>query len=112
MPWRQRRTWAIHLADSHVPFEGEVRAFEFRLHAGRLELSGFSTDGIALPVTAHNRNVTWAMTAGGPDVADCLCCRNRPRQAATIPLRWRMERDDHEARNGAGQRERPGHKRV
>jgi acyl-homoserine-lactone acylase len=71
MPWRTKENVAIHLADSHVPFEGEVRAFEFRLHAGRLELSGYATDGIALPVTAHNRNVAWAMTAGGPDVADC-----------------------------------------
>jgi len=61
----------IHLADSHVPSEGEVRAFEFRLHAGKLEQSGFSADGMVPPVTAHNRNVAWAVTAGGPDVADC-----------------------------------------
>jgi acyl-homoserine lactone acylase PvdQ len=83
MPWRTAENVASHLADSHVPFEGEVRAFEFRLHAGRLELSGFSADGLVLPVTAHNRNVAWAMTAGGPDVADCYAIEtdhNNPRR--------------------------------
>jgi acyl-homoserine-lactone acylase len=83
MAWRTQNNVAIHLADSHVPFEGEVRAFEFRLHAGGLELSGFSADGLVLPVTAHNRNVAWAMTAGGPDVADCYAIEtdhNNPRR--------------------------------
>jgi acyl-homoserine-lactone acylase len=82
MPWRTADGGVIHLADSHVPFEGEVRAFEFGLHAGALDLAGFSADGLALPVTAHNRNVAWAMTAGGPDVADCYAVTvdtNRPR---------------------------------
>lgn len=71
MPWRTADQVVMHLADSHVPFVGEIRAFEFRLHAGSLEVSGFSADGLVLPVTAHNRNVAWGMTAGGPDVADC-----------------------------------------
>jgi acyl-homoserine-lactone acylase len=71
MPWRTADHVVMLLEDSHVPFEGEVRAFEFRLHAGSLEVSGFSGDGLVLPVAAHNRNVAWAMTAGGPDVADC-----------------------------------------
>jgi acyl-homoserine-lactone acylase len=71
MPSRTADHVVIHLADSHVPFDGEVRAFEFRLHAGTLDLAGFSGDGLVLPVAAHNRNVAWAMTMGGPDVADC-----------------------------------------
>ena len=71
MPWRTADHVVMLLADSHVPFEGEVRAFEFRLHTGSLEVSGFSGDGLVLPVTAHNRNVAWAMTAGGPHVANC-----------------------------------------
>jgi len=83
MPWRTAENVAFLLADSHVPFDGQVRAFEFRLHAGPLELSGFSSDGMVLPVTAHNRNVAWAMTAGGPDVADCYAVEtdhNNPRR--------------------------------
>ena len=71
MPWRTAGHTVIQLADSHVPFDGELRAFEFRLHAGNLALSGFSGDGLVLPVTAHNSNVAWGMTMGGPDVADC-----------------------------------------
>ncbi|MGA3156651.1 MAG: penicillin acylase family protein [Steroidobacteraceae bacterium] len=71
MPWRTADHVVMNLADSHVPFGGELRAFEFRLHAGSLEVSGFSGDGLVLPVVAHNRNVAWGMTAGGPDVADC-----------------------------------------
>jgi acyl-homoserine-lactone acylase len=71
MPWRTAGHAVIQLADSHVPFEGDLRAFEFRLHAGNLALSGFSGDGLMLPVTAHNSHVAWGMTMGGPDVADC-----------------------------------------
>ncbi|HEX9138238.1 MAG TPA: penicillin acylase family protein [Steroidobacteraceae bacterium] len=71
MPWRTADRVVMHMEDSHVPFQGEIRAFEFRLHAGSLELSGFSADGLVLPVAAHNRNVAWAMTMGGPDVSDC-----------------------------------------
>jgi acyl-homoserine-lactone acylase len=83
MPSRTADHVVIHLEDSHVPFEGEVRAFEFRLHAGTLDLGGFSADGLVLPVAAHNRNVAWAMTAGGPDVADCYAVdvdHNNPRR--------------------------------
>jgi acyl-homoserine-lactone acylase len=72
MPSRTADHVVIHMSDSHVPFEGEVRAYEFGLHAGRLELAGFSADGLVLPVAAHNRNVAWAMTSGGPDVSDCF----------------------------------------
>jgi acyl-homoserine-lactone acylase len=70
-PWRTSDNTVIHLADSHVPFDGDVRAFEFRLHAGRLNVSGFSATGLVLPVTAHTFDVAWGETAGGPDVADC-----------------------------------------
>jgi acyl-homoserine-lactone acylase len=72
MPSRTADHVVIHMSDSHVPFEGEVRAFEFGLHAGGLEVAGFSADGLVLPVAAHNRNVAWAMTSGGPDVSDCF----------------------------------------
>lgn len=75
MPWRTVEHVVIHMSDSHVPFEGEVRAFEFGLHAGQLELAGFSGDGLVLPVAAHNRNVAWAMTSEGPDVSDCFAAR-------------------------------------
>ena len=71
MPWRTADHVVMNLGDSHVPFGGELRAFEFRLHTANLEVSGFSGDGLVLPVVAHNRNVAWGMTAGGPDVADC-----------------------------------------
>ena len=83
MPWRTADNVVMHLADSHVPFAGELHVFEFRLHAGALELSGFSGDGLVLPQAAHNRNVAWAMTMGGPDVADCYAVEvdhNNPRR--------------------------------
>jgi acyl-homoserine-lactone acylase len=83
MPWRTSGNAVIDMADSHVPFEGELRAFEFRMHAGDLAVSGFSGDGLVLPVTAHNRNVAWGMTMGGPNVADCYAVdvdHNNPRR--------------------------------
>jgi acyl-homoserine-lactone acylase len=83
MPSRTADHVLMLMEDSHVPFEGEVRAFEFGLHAGALEVAGFSADGLVLPVAAHNRNVAWAMTAVGPDVADCYAVKvntNHPRQ--------------------------------
>ena len=78
MPSRTADHVLIHMEDSHVPFEGEVRAFEFGFHAGALEVAGFSADGLVLPVAGHNRNVAWAMTAVGPDVADCYAVKVNP----------------------------------
>jgi len=70
-PWRTKDGAVIHLADSHVPFGGDVRAFEFRMQAGGLHVSGFSGTGLVLPVTAHTVDLAWGETAGGPDVSDC-----------------------------------------
>jgi len=78
-PWRTKDGVVIHLADSHVPFDGDVRAYEFRLHAGGLHVSGFSGTGLVLPVTAHTFDIAWGETAGGPDVADCYAVTVDPK---------------------------------
>jgi acyl-homoserine lactone acylase PvdQ len=92
MPWRTAGGHVIHLSDSHVPFDGEIRAFEFRLHTATLELCGFSANGLVLPVSAHNRNVAWAMTMGGPDVADCYAVDVDPEH----PRRYLFDGDPQE----------------
>jgi len=58
------------LIDPHLPWAGPGRLYEFRLHAGSLNLCGFSVLGTPFMILGHNRNVGWACTTGGPDCAD------------------------------------------
>ena len=60
----------ILLSDTHLPWDGPFRFWEFRIHAGGLRGSGFTLPGIPYIGLGHNENVAWAMTTGGPDTAD------------------------------------------
>ncbi len=68
MPRRTSDGATIVLSDPHVEI-GLPIYWEYRVHAGTLHSSGFMM-GAAL-WQAHTRDVSWAMTTGSPDVADC-----------------------------------------
>jgi acyl-homoserine-lactone acylase len=57
--------------DPHLGWSGASRFWEFRVHAGEWNGSGFSLAGVPYIGLGHNANMAWAMTTGGPDTADC-----------------------------------------
>jgi acyl-homoserine-lactone acylase len=57
-------------SDTHLPWDGPYRFWEFRIHAAGLRGSGFTLPGIPYIGIGHNEHVAWAMTTGGPDTAD------------------------------------------
>ena len=69
-PSRSAERAAILLSDTHLPWDGPFRFWEFRIHAGGLHGCGFTLAGIPYIGLGHNENVAWAMTTGGPDTAD------------------------------------------
>jgi acyl-homoserine lactone acylase PvdQ len=69
-PGRSALGAAILLGDTHLPWDGPFRFWEFRIHAGGLRGSGFTLAGVPYIGLGHNENVAWAMTTGGPDTAD------------------------------------------
>lgn len=67
-PWRTADSATIVLSDPHGGVDGQF-VYEFRMHAGRLEVAGFAMG--AMPLLVQTRNVSWGMTTGAPSVADC-----------------------------------------
>ena len=61
---------ALLLIDPHVAWNGPFRFYEFRLHAGDHDLSGFAATGTPLLGLGHNAFLGWAATTGGPDTTD------------------------------------------
>jgi len=69
-PKRSANGSAILFIDPHLGWFGPSRFWEFRIHAGDLNGSGFTLAGQHIIGLGHNENVAWAMTTGGPDTAD------------------------------------------
>ncbi len=69
-PSRTAVNAAILYVDPHLSWFGPERFWEFRVHAGEWEGSGFTLAGVPYIGLGHNANVGWAMTTGGPDTAD------------------------------------------
>ena len=61
---------AILLTDPHVPLDGPFRFYEFRMHAGGTDISGFGPVGTPFIGVGHNANLGWALTTGGPETTD------------------------------------------
>lgn len=61
---------ALLCIDPHIPWEGEFRFYEFRLHGGDLHLCGFGPLGAPILGLGHNAFLGWACTTGGPDTTD------------------------------------------
>jgi acyl-homoserine lactone acylase PvdQ len=60
----------ITLIDPHVPWDDEWLLHECHLHGGDLHVYGFSIPGLPYISLGHNEHVSWASTAGGPDLVD------------------------------------------
>lgn len=69
-PGRTADGAAILLIDPHVGFDGPFRFYEFRLHAGGHDISGFGPVGTPFLGLGHNAFLGWACTTGGPDTTD------------------------------------------
>lgn len=69
-PSRSALKAPILLIDPHLSWWGATRFWEFRIHAGELNGSGFNIPGSPYIGLGHNDHVAWAMTTGGPDTAD------------------------------------------
>lgn len=67
-PWRTADNAMVMLSDPHGGVDGQF-VYEFRMHAGRLAMAGYSLG--AMPLLVQTRRVAWGMTTGAPDVADC-----------------------------------------
>ena len=69
-PERTADSAALLLTDPDVGLEGMFRFFEFRMHAGDQDISGFSPAGTPFIGVGHNAFLGWACTTGGPDTTD------------------------------------------
>jgi len=67
-PWRTRANAMIVLSDPHGGIDGAF-TYESRMHAGDLHAAGYSLGPML--ILTHTRDVSWGMTTGAPDVADC-----------------------------------------
>lgn len=78
---------AFLLIDPHVPLEGAFRFYEFRMHAGDCDLSGFAPAGVPFLGLGHNAYLGWACTTGGPDTTDVYLEQTDPLN----PQRYRYD---------------------
>ena len=78
---------AILLIDPHVHWDGPFRFYEFRLHAGDVDASGFGPVGTPFLGLGHNAFLGWACTTGGPDTTDIFVEEVDPRN----PRRYRYD---------------------
>ncbi len=69
-PARSAEGAAILAIDPHLSWWGLTRFWEFRIHAGELNGSGFTLPGFPNIGLGHTDYLAWAMTTGGPDTAD------------------------------------------
>jgi acyl-homoserine-lactone acylase len=74
---------AMVLSDPHSIIDGSL-FYEFRMKAGELDVLGY-TLGTSM-ILAHNPDLAWGMTTGGPDVSDCYALTLDPRH----PTRYRI----------------------
>jgi acyl-homoserine lactone acylase PvdQ len=78
---------ALLLIDPHVAIEGPFRFYEFRLHAGGHDISGFGPVGAPFLGLGHNAFLGWACTTGGPDTTDIYVEQTDPAN----PKRYRYD---------------------
>lgn len=78
---------ALLLIDPHVYLEGPFRFYEFRLHAGGHDISGFAPAGSPFLAVGHNAFLGWACTTGGPDTTDIYVEQTDPAN----PRRYRYD---------------------
>ena len=82
-PERTADGHTIMCIDPHIPWDGPFRFYEFRVHAGELDLCGFGPVGSPTLGLGHNARLGWACTTGGPDTTDVYveqCDPDNPRR--------------------------------
>jgi len=67
-PSRTADRATLLVADPHTELQNPSY-YEFRMHAGGIDSSGFALGPLLWQV--HTRDVSWAMTTGNPDMWDC-----------------------------------------
>jgi acyl-homoserine-lactone acylase len=70
-PWRTAEGVAMLVGDSHSEFTGNGEMWEFRLHAGDLDVAGTSGVGTGWVIVGHTRRLAWTTTNRSYDGADC-----------------------------------------
>jgi acyl-homoserine lactone acylase PvdQ len=68
--WRTAMHAPIAVIDPHLSWYGETRYYEMRVYGGDVAYSGGARVGLPFPTLGHSRNVSIAMTTGGPDTSD------------------------------------------
>ena len=86
-PERTADNAALLLIDPHVRWDGLFRFYEFRMHAGNLDASGFGAVGAPFVALGHNAFLGWTCTTGGPDTTDIYMLEIDPAN----PLRYRYD---------------------
>ena len=86
-PERTADGGALLLIDPHVGLDGLMRFYEFRLHAGGHDISGFAPSGSPFIGVGHNAFLGWACTTGGPDTTDIYV----EKTDASNPVRYRYD---------------------
>lgn len=74
-PRRTAEHAMVVLSDPHGGTDGTF-AYESRIHAGELNAAGFSIGPMLL--LTHTADISWGMTTGSPDVADCYEIETEP----------------------------------
>jgi acyl-homoserine lactone acylase PvdQ len=77
-PSRSAEGCAILMTDPHLTWEGMAVFYEARLHTKEEDLCGYFLVGSPAPALAHNANVAWACTTGGPDTSDVYMVKLNP----------------------------------
>jgi len=78
-PARTANGATILLADPHTELQSAAY-YEYRMQAGQLDSAGFSLGPLLWQ--AHNKDVSWAMTTGNPDMWDCYAVEVDPANPA------------------------------
>jgi acyl-homoserine lactone acylase PvdQ len=71
----------ILFIDPHWPAEGHISFWEFHLHAGRMQVGGFTMPGVPLVGIGYTDGGAWAGTAGGADSVDVFELKTNPENA-------------------------------
>jgi acyl-homoserine-lactone acylase len=77
-PSRSAEGCSILMTDPHLTWEGMAVFYEARIHTKDLDLCGYFLVGSPAPALAHNANVAWACTTGGPDTSDVYMVKLNP----------------------------------
>jgi len=77
-PTRTASGSPILLIDPHWPTDGLLSFYEFHLHAGRIQVGGFTVPGLPFAALGYTSGVAWAATAGGADSADAFELKINP----------------------------------